>query len=97
MVTADYNSFFGGEIHQPYVNGGMYAMNLLLSLHSKGLGTVPLNMGFHYDKLKKLKTICDIKDNQVPIMLIGVGIISDEINVAVSKRFDFERYSKFYT
>lgn len=96
LTISNYNSFFGGEYHQPYVNGGMYAMNLIFALHSMGLGTIPLNMGFEYLKLKKLKEICEIKDNEVPIMMIGVGVIPEMLKVAHSKRFDYIDYTKIY-
>ncbi|WP_392447287.1 nitroreductase family protein [Capnocytophaga canis] len=96
MVTSKYSSFFGGEYHQPYVNGGMYAMNLIFALHSLGLGTTPLNMGFSSQKLKVLKNICDIKDDEVPIVLIGVGEISEELSIATSSRFKFKEYTKYY-
>lgn len=96
LVTSSYSSFFGFECHQPYVNGGMYAMNLIFALHSLGLGTVPLNMGLPINKLKILKDLCDIKKEETPILLIGVGIISEKLNVAKSKRFSYNEYTKYY-
>jgi len=96
LVTSTYSSFFGGEYHQPYVNGGMYSMNLIFALHSLGLGTISLNMGLSMKKLKELKNICDIRDDEVPIMLIGIGVISDDLNVANSRRFNYKNYTKYY-
>lgn len=96
LVTSNYSSFFGGEYHQPFVNGGLYAMNLMYALHSLGLGTTPLNMGFTAKKLKRLKDLCDIKDSEAPIVLIGVGEIADELSIATSSRFKYSDYTKFY-
>ncbi len=96
LVTSKYSSFFGGEYHQPFVNGGLYAMNLMFALHSLGLGTTPLNMGFTAKKLKKLKNICEIEDNEAPIVLIGVGEIAEELSIATSSRFKYSDYTKFY-
>jgi len=96
LVTSKYSSFFGGEYHQPYVNGGMYAMNLIFALHSQGLGTTPLNMGFSAKKLKGLKKLCDIKKDEAPILLIGVGEIAEKLSVASSCRFKFKEYTKYY-
>ncbi len=96
LITSKYSSFFGGEYHQPYVNGGMYAMNLIFALHSLGLGTTPLNMGFPAKKLKGLKKICNIQDNEAPIVLIGVGEIAEELSIATSSRFNFDEYTKYY-
>ena len=96
LVTSSYNYFFGGEFHQPYVNGSLYAMTLIYALHSLGLGTIPLNMGFTYKKLKKLKEIIDIEDNEVPVLLIGIGNIPDQLNVAYSQRFDYKNIIREY-
>ncbi|MDD2798979.1 MAG: nitroreductase family protein [Bacteroidales bacterium] len=96
LVTSSYNSFFGGEFHQPYVNGGLYAMTLMYALHSFGLGTVSLNMGFEYSKLKKLSQYCDIQESEVPIMMIGVGVLPEELDVAHSERFSYKSYTKVY-
>lgn len=96
LVTSNYSSFFGYEHHQPYVNGGMYAMNLIFALHSLGVGTTPLNMGLSTRKLKDIGRICDIKRGEVPILLIGVGEISEELSIATSCRFRFNEYTKYY-
>ena len=96
LISAKYSSFFGSEHHQPYVNGGLYAMNLIFALHSLGLGTTPLNMGFSPKKLKGLKAICDITDDEAPIVLIGVGEIAEELSIATSSRFKFNEYTKYY-
>jgi len=96
LVTCSYNSFFGGEYHQPYVNGGLYAMTLIYALHSLGLGTIALNMGFVYKKLDKLHEIIDIKKDEVPILLIGVGNIPEQLNVACSERFNYRDIIKEY-
>lgn len=96
LVTSSVNPFSISEYHQHYVNGGLYAMNLIFALHSLGLGTVPLNMGLDYKKLKRLKDYCEIRGNEVPIMMIGVGDISDDFYVAESKRFPYTGYTKKY-
>lgn len=96
LITSKYSSFFGSEHHQPYVNGGLYAMNLIFALHSLGLGTTPLNMGFSPKKLKGLKNLCNITDDEAPIVLIGVGEIAEELSIATSSRFKFNEYTKYY-
>ncbi|MCF8380668.1 MAG: nitroreductase family protein [Bacteroidales bacterium] len=96
LVTSTYNSFFGGEFHQPYVNGGLYAMTLIYALHSMGFGTIPLNMGFPYKKLKRLSEFAEVSEDEVPILLIGIGNIPDQLNVAYSSRFNFQEITKEY-
>ena len=96
LVTSNYYSFFGGEYHQPFVNGGLYAMTLIYALHSLGLGTIPLNMGFSYSKLNKIYKICNLRPGEIPVILIGVGHLPIELNVALSERFDYTSYTKIY-
>ncbi len=95
IVTSSANSFFGGEFNQSHVNGGMYAMNLLLALHSLGLGAIPLNLGIPVGRLEELKSFCKIPESEIPILLIGVGVISERLTVAASKRFDYRKYTQF--
>ncbi len=85
LVTANLKAFLYYEIHQAYIDGGLYAMNLINALHSLGLGTIPLSCGFTHDKLKGLADF-DIPKNEVPIVIIGVGNLLENFNVAISKR-----------
>jgi nitroreductase len=86
LVTGDMNAFLLHEIHQVYVDGGMYAMNLLNALHSVGLGTVPLSCGFYHGKLAAMKKMFKIPTNEVPILIVGVGCLEERFRVAVSAR-----------
>ena len=95
IVTSSANCFFGNEFNQCYVNGGMYAMNLILALHSVGLGTIPLNMGIAKDRLDAIRNYCQIPPAELPILLIAVGVISENLTVAASRRFDFHKYTHF--
>lgn len=95
LIASSADSFFGDEIGQHYVNGGLYSMNLLLALHSLGLGTIPLNMGLPMQKIKAIRKLCNMQNNEMPILLIAVGIIPETLDVAVSHRFQYEQYTKF--
>lgn len=95
LITATANAFLVSEAHQLYVNGGLYAMNLLLAIHAMGLGTIPLNMGITNDKLKTISSICGMDPSDTPILLIAVGQIPDEFAVAKSCRFPYSEYCKF--
>lgn len=96
LVTSDLNAFLYNEIHQVYVDGGLYAMNLINSLHSLGLGTIPLSCGLGYSKLREMNTIFEIPENQVPILIIGVGVVLEKFKVAISKRKDISITNKYY-
>lgn len=95
LVTANLKAFLYYEIHQAYVDGGLYAMNLINALHSLGLGTIPLSCGFTHYKLKHLADY-GIPENEVPIVIIGVGNLMDEFNIAISKRKDISMTNTFH-
>lgn len=85
LVTANLKAFLFYEVHQAYVDGGLYAMNLINALHSLGLGCIPLSCGFEYSKLQKLERF-GIPENEVPIVIIAFGKLQDKFSVAVSTR-----------
>lgn len=95
LVTANLKAFLYYELHQAYIDGGLYAMNLINALHSLGLGTIPLSCGFTHDKLKKLVDF-DIPQNEVPIVIIGVGNLLENFNIAISKRKDIGQTNRFH-
>ena len=95
LVTANLKAFLSHEIHQAYVDGGLYAMNLINALTYLGLGTIPLSCGFHESRLKGLNSF-EIPQNEVPIVIIGVGVMEETFNVAVSKRKDIEETNTFH-
>ena len=86
LVTANSRAFLKYEPFQAYVDGGLYAMNLINALHFVGLGTIPLSCGFGYKKLQSLYTQFGIPENERPILIIGVGQLEDEFKVAISTR-----------
>lgn len=95
LVTANLKGFLAHEVHQAYIDGGLYAMNLINALHCLGLGTIPLSCGFSYKHLKGLANF-NIPDNEVPILIIGVGNLMDEFNVAISERKNINRTNTFH-
>ena len=95
LVTANLKAFLSYEVHQAYVDGGLYAMNLMNALHSLGLGCIPLSCGFEYEKLDGL-TRFGIPANEVPIVLIAFGHLPDVCKVAVSARKDITNTNTFH-
>lgn len=86
VVTANQKAFLYYEMHQAYVDGGLYAMNLINALHSLGLGTIPLSCGFKQRTLRRLRAQFDIPAEEVPILIIGFGQLPEEFKVAISER-----------
>lgn len=95
LVTANLNAFLSHEPHQAYVDGGMYAMSLIYALHAQGLGTVPLSTAFKVDKIKKLHKKFGIPQNEVPIVIVGVGQLLNKFNVAISIRKPIEETTNY--
>ena len=95
LVTADLKAFLDHEVFQAYIDGGMYAMNLINSLHSLGLGTMPLSCGFRLEKLKQLRNF-GIPSNEIPILLIGFGYLPEKVKIAVSSRKNIEETNIFH-
>jgi nitroreductase len=96
LVTSTYNHFYGSEHYQPQVSGGMYAMSLIYALHSLGLGTIPLNLGIDKSKIDKIYNLLGVGFENAPILIIGVGDISEYIKVAFAERFDYKDYTTIF-
>lgn len=95
LVTANLKGFLWHEVHQAYVDGGLYAMNLINALHSLGLGTIPLSVGFEWEKLKELGRF-GIPENEVPVLIVGCGEMLDDFYVANSGRKDVGRTNVYH-
>ena len=86
VVTADMKGFLGHEPFQCYIDGGLYAQNLINALHYVGLGGIPLSCGFLSDKLLNIQKTFNIPKNEVMVVIIGAGILCDETKIAISTR-----------
>lgn len=91
IITSDVKCFGGaGERNQAFVDGGLFAMSVLMALHYKGLATIPLHWGVEKKTDAKLHKVVGIPASEAVIMLIGVGNYPDEFNVAKSCRRGME-------
>ena len=95
LVCGDIRGYNINELSQVYVDGGIYAMNLLYALHFEGAATIPLTMGHKQKIVRKIKTALGIPENEVPVLLIGVGSYKDKYKVAVSERYEYKSYTVF--
>ena len=87
LICGDLRNYGFYEQNLPFVDGGLYAMNLLYSLHYNGLATIPLTMGHKWRVIKKIKQEMNIPGNEIPVLLIGVGTYKDDFKVAVVQPF----------
>lgn len=87
IITASLRYFRGvGERNQAFIDGGMYAMNLVYALHSLGLGTCCLNLSLNPGIDVRLHKAANIPSHEVPIMMIAVGHLPATFSVAASRR-----------
>lgn len=75
------------ECATPYVDGGIFAMNLLYSLQYYGLGSCPLIWDDN-GRMNEIREIVDIAENEVVVCLIAAGYFPEEYRYAKSKRKD---------
>lgn len=86
IITGKLSSFFPFERNQVFIDGGMFAMSLVMALHSKGLGTCCLNTSYTADRSEEFYKVMEMDTDCVPIMFIAVGHLKSEYRVAVSHR-----------
>lgn len=87
IVTSDLQAFEGAaERNQSFIDGGIFAMSLLQSLHYCRLGACALNWSVSSSQDKRLRKVVRIKDSENIIMLIMVGHLPESFKVTVSSR-----------
>lgn len=97
LITADMRAYSPQENQQAYVDGGLYAMNLLNALHSTGLATIPLTCGhLQGTGRSQLEKFC-VKEYECPIIVIGIGGLEEKAEVNVSPRKEYNDYTTFHT
>lgn len=74
VITADLRAQQQSrELFQAYIDGGMYAGNILNSLYFQGIGSVPLSAALNTEQERKIRTVLNIDDAEVFILFIGIG------------------------
>ncbi|KAB0494583.1 nitroreductase family protein [Pseudomonas vancouverensis] len=92
IITGDTRAFTENESNQIFVDGGLFSMNLILALHSAGLGSCALNTSYSYLKEHSVKKIARIPNSERLIMMLAVGHTKQNFDVAASPRkpkYDF--------
>ena len=75
-----------GERYQGWIDGGIFAMTLALSIHAEGLGACFLNWSVERKTDQTLRHALGIPDNEIVITLMSAGHLKDEFQVPVSSR-----------
>ncbi|WP_430815373.1 nitroreductase family protein [Carboxylicivirga sp. RSCT41] len=96
VVTASLRMYAKArERNAAYVDGGLYCMNLLYSLHYYGIGACILNASFDIDVDTKIRKLLDIDESEVFIAMITCGLPPSEFMVPISKRNNVDHTNIF--
>lgn len=91
VITSDINCYTSSyERNQPYVDGSLYAMSLMLCLEYYGIASCALQNSEARPLDKAIRRITGIPKNEVIVLFIAIGNYKDEFTVAVSKRKNLE-------
>lgn len=95
VITSDLGVWgFLSEHNQSFIDGGIYAMNMLYSLHYNKIAACILNCSLNPQKDKELRSLCNIESSESFIAMITCGNIPDSIKVPISKRYDYNNITK---
>lgn len=89
VITADLSSFYGvDERNQCFLDGGLFGMNLMLSLLNQGVVSCPLNWCQSQAQSERLRRQSGICSNEEILMLLAVGMPKATCTVPSSQKFD---------
>jgi len=95
VLTAELGLFFSlNERNDVYVNGGIYAMNLLYALHYYQIGACSLNWCSMPEQDLQLRKRCNIRPSETIIMIIACGGVPDEFKLALSPKNHYSNIIK---
>lgn len=83
------------ERYMPFMDAGIFTMNLLYSLHFYHIGAIPLVWLSTKERDNKLRDKVNIPQNEVPAIVIGLGDVTDTIICAQSPRIDLDSIMKY--
>lgn len=87
ILTSNREYFYSvGERNQLYIDGGIYLMNLLYSLHYYKIACCPANWGKSIDMDNKIREKIKIKESEQIICIVAIGIATENFNVTLSYR-----------
>jgi len=93
VITCDNRKFTtSSERNQGFIDGGMFAMNLILAARSMGLETCCLNQSNYFFKDLLVHRAGKIPIYERIIMFIAIGYVNPPIKVATSQRYKNETF-----
>jgi nitroreductase len=87
IITTDLNSFQGfNERNQCYIDGGLFSMSLLFSLHYFKLAACPMNWSSNFNDDLGVRKVLKIKKSETIMMFVAVGNMPSTVKVPLSKK-----------
>lgn len=98
VVTSEISAWGGpGQRNQPYVDGALFAMCLLLACHSRRIATCPLNLAITNAIERKIKIAGGIPSGERLVMMIAFGKTCREpLRAAMSPRRELNEVLKVH-
>ncbi|MFS1981829.1 nitroreductase family protein [Vibrio lentus] len=89
IITSDLKAFYTPhERHQPFTDGGLFAMNLMYAMHAKGVSSCALNWCNLFRQDNKMYNLTGIPKSEAIVMIIAFGYPHVDSNFAKSPRLD---------
>jgi nitroreductase len=87
LVTSDLRCFNRDrELYQAFIDGGMYAQNLLNALHYQHIASVPLSASLNNMQENNVRNILNLHEAEILILFIGIGNYPEVCQTARSER-----------
>ena len=86
LITGTISSFNHKERSAVWIDGGLFSMSLIYALLNNKIGSCPLNTQYTIFQENKLRKAAQLGDDEVPIMMLGLGYVKDDFVVANSPR-----------
>ncbi|NBM91391.1 hypothetical protein GWI78_15950 [Proteus sp. G2658] len=97
VITSDIRAFYTpNERNQPYIDGGIFAMNVMYAIHSVGLESCPLNWCNSYKQEINFDKLNLIEKNERIILILAMGYSTDSALYAKSPRLPIDNFYKLH-
>jgi len=97
VITTDMRCFAEViERYQPWIEGGLFSMNLMLALHARGIANVALNWSRKTAADISLRRVADIPNYERIIMVLACGYAEDDALTPESCRHEVARFVRWH-
>ena len=90
LITSELRDWDHQFPFAPYIDGGIFAMNLLYALHYYGFVACPLNAHLSKEKKLALQRELGYPETETPVMFITIGNAPESFMVPKSRRLRIE-------